>query len=80
MIMILIIIMIIMVITLMMIMNHSYLKPSRPPHSELIKARDEELRVPRCSRRGNNLDSVLIVMIVMIVLIVMIVMVFMMIV
>ena len=64
MIMILIIIMIIMMMTLM-IMNHSYLKPSRPPHSELIKARDEELRVPRCSRRGNNLDSVLIVMIVM---------------
>ena len=63
--MILIIIMIIMMITLM-IMNHSYLKPSRPPHSELIKARDEELRVPRCSRRGNNLDSVLIVMIVMV--------------
>ena len=65
MIMILIIIMIIMMMTLM-IMNHSYLKPSRPPHSELIKARDEELRVPRCSRRGNNLDSVLIVMIVMV--------------
>ena len=59
-------IMIIMVITLMMIMNHSYLKPSRPPHSELIKARDEELRVPRCSRRGNNLDSDMIVMIVMV--------------
>ena len=65
MIMILIIIMIIMMMTLM-IMNDSYLKPSRPPHSELIKARDEELRVPRCSRRGNNLDSVLIVMIVMV--------------
>ena len=65
MIMILIIIMIIMMITLM-IMNDSYLKPSRPPHSELIKARDEELRVLPCSRRGNNLDSVLIVMIVMV--------------